>query len=397
MDANLPSSKNRADESAHLNKLESGGRAYIARGADRRAPPELPSNTPFPLPLFSCDAHGAVISCNEAAVALWGRNPDFSQRGQWSGALDLLERDGSKIPRSRFPAALAFQTQADINGLAATLLRPDGSTRRVMVYAKTTLQADGAVSEVICAIFDHTERDALIEAANRAEDEKNAFLAMVSHELRNPLSPILNAAVVMKQVSKDAQVSKMADVVERQAKRLARFVQDLLHAANLAQGGVALTIGRTTHREVMQAALDQLMALAAARRQRVSVDMGTSAALLCDAERVSQALANIMANASEFTGENGLISARVSIEGVWLRIEIEDTGIGIDPKNLDHIFKPYTQFATHAERARAGIGLGLALAKDICDKHGGSIVASSAGLGHGSVFVVSLPIVELTE
>lgn len=397
MDANPPLYPNRSVERDPSNQREQNDKPRIPRGADRRAPPRLPPNAPFPLPLFSCDSSGAIIAYNEAAVALWGRRPDLSLRDQWSGAFALLSKDGTQLDRSQFPAALAFRARADVIEAPAKLLRPDGSTRQVMAYAKPTLRPDGSVVEVICAIIDHTERDAMIEAANRAEDEKNAFLTMLSHELRNPLSPILNAAVVMKKVSKDAQVSKMADVVERQAKRLSRFVQDLLHAANLAQGGVAVSLGRTTLGEVMQAALDELMALATSRKQRVLVDTAPSAALLCDAERVSQALANIMVNASEFTGENGVIRARASIEGMWVRIEVEDTGIGIDPKNIDEIFKPYTHFATHAERARAGAGLGLALAKDICDKHGGSIAATSAGTGKGSLFVVSLPIVELAD
>lgn len=392
MDANS-NSPSRASEVTRIEKPDAdNSKDFVARGVDRRAAPAASYNAPFPLPLFSYDRFGAVIGYNEAAAALWGRRPDLSKHGQWSGAVELLDNDGSPLPRSKFPAARAFETGVDEIGRHATLVRQDGSTRRVMAYAKPTRDKDGAIREVVCAMIDHTERYALLEAASRADDEKNAFIAMLSHELRNPLSPILNAAVVMKKVSNDTQVAKLADVVERQAKRLSRFVQDLLHAANLAQGGVALTLANASLAEVMQAAVDTLLSLATSRNQSMTIGSIPSTTLLCDSERISQALANIMSNASEFTGRGGEINVRAHIDAGWVRIEVEDTGIGIDSRHIDEIFKPYTHFSTHAERARAGAGLGLALAKDICEKHGGSISAFSQGIGLGSLFTVSLPI-----
>jgi signal transduction histidine kinase len=381
------------DDSAMGRRAQDRGKTFINRGADRRAPLETPYAAPFPLALFSCSPAGAVIGYNEAAVGLWGRHPHQSQTEQWSGALDLLDLHGAPMVRSDYPAARAFRTGRDVLGVKATIVRPDGSQRRAVAYAKTTLNADGSVREVVCALIDHTERDALVDAVNRAEDEKNAFIAMLSHELRNPLSPILSAAIVMKKVSKDTQLAKMADIVERQAKRLARFVSDLLDAANLAQGGATLNINQSSLRDAMQGAVDSLIALAEPRGQRVTIEPWPDTMLLCDAERVSQALGNVMANASEFTGRDGHIVARAHIDGAMLRIEVEDDGIGIHPEHMGEIFKPYTHFATHADRTRAGAGLGLALAKDICEKHGGTIKASSGGAGRGSLFTLSLPIV----
>lgn len=376
---------------------DDGGNAYTQRGADRRAPVRAPCTAPFPLALFSCDPAGAVVGYNEAAASLWGRHPHQSLPAQWSGALQLVDADGNTMSRSDYPAARAFRTGEDVSGVQVTIVRPDGSRRRVAAYAKITPGADGTAREVICALIDHTERDALVDAIHRAEDEKNAFIAMLSHELRNPLSPILSAAVVMKKVSKDAQLSRMADIVERQAKRLARFVSDLLHAANLAQGGVALRVRQASVGEVMQAAVDALTALAEPRGQVVLIEPWPCAALLCDPERVSQALGNVMANASEFTGRDGRIVVRVRVDGAMLSVDVEDNGIGIHPDHIDAMFKPYTHFSTHADRARAGAGLGLALAKDICEKHGGTIRATSRGPGYGSLFTMSLPVVTVAD
>ena len=392
MNAKSNSSRGASNSRPEDKNLDDAITSFVERGSDRRVAARATYSAPLPLPMFSCDCFGSIIGYNEAAAALWGRHPDISEPGQWSGAVDLLDDSGRPLPRSEFPTARAFETGMDESGMHATLVRQDGSTRRVMAYTKLTRDIDGKIREIVCALIDHTERYALVETVNRAEDEKNAFLAMLSHELRNPLSPILNAAVVMKKVSKEPQVAKLADVVERQAKRLSRFVQDLLHAANLAQGGVALTLADATLAEILQAAVDSLMALAASRNQSVTIESIPTAVLLCDAERVSQALANIMANASEFTGRGGEINIRSHVDGAWVWIEVEDTGIGIDSRHIDEIFKPYTHFATHAERARAGAGLGLALAKDICEKHGGSISAFSQGTGLGSRFTVSLPL-----
>lgn len=247
--------------------------------------------------------------------------------------------------------------------------------------------------KVFCALIDHTELSELIEAANRAEDDKNAFIAMLSNELRNPLSPILSAGIVMKKVANDSQVSKMAEIVERQAKRLVKFVNHLLHAANLAQGGATQNDMRAELSEVMQAATDSLTALAESRGRMVEIEPWPGAIFLCNAERLSQAVSNVMPNASEFTGRGGHIAAMARVEGATLRIKIKDDGIGISPAHLDDIFKPDIHFATHAERSRVGAPLGSALAKDICQKHGDSISASSQGPGRGSLFALSLPIV----
>lgn len=380
------------DNEATSRRMDDKNRPFVPRGADRRAAPRTPYSSPFPIALFACDQAGAVVGYNEAAAALWGRHPHRSQPGQWSGALELLAADGSRMARADYPAAKAFRVGGDVSGVKATVVRPDGIARQVVAYAKTMLGADGSVEEVVCALIDHTERDALVEAINRVEDEKNAFIAMLSHELRNPLSPILSAAIVMKKVSKDTHLSKMAEIVERQAKRLAKFVADLLHAANLAQGGVALSARQACLGEVMEAALDSLIALAEPRGQAVIIEPWPNATLLCDAERVSQAMANVMANASEFTGKGGRITVRARVDGTTLAIQVEDDGIGIDPDHIGEIFRPYTHFATHADRERAGAGLGLALAKDICEKHGGTIAAVSRGIDCGSVFTLSLPI-----
>ncbi|MCY0916322.1 sensor histidine kinase [Massilia antarctica] len=243
-------------------------------------------------------------------------------------------------------------------------------------------------------LVDNTERQRLADELQRADDDRSAFLSLLAHELRNPLSPILSAAGVMKRVSTDAQIVKMANVVERQVKLLSRFVGDLLDASNLAENGISLRIKSVLLSKVVDTALDALTEKAESRGQNVDVDFEVrDKMVVCDPDRVSQALANVLLNASEFTDNGGSIALRVKVDGALMESEVEDSGIGIAPGQIEMIFRPYTQFATHKDRLRAGAGLGLAIAKDICEKHGGLITATSHGTGQGSRFRLILPIV----
>lgn len=387
-----------ANDSINLDNLATArGDADILtrRVADRRAPLRIPLVSQLPVAAFCCDTHGAVVSHNEAAAELWGRAPDPTEPGQWSGAHAMFDLDGIPLARSNYPAAKAVARGQEEDGVELWLERPDGSRRQVETHPKLARSPDGAIAGALCVLVDNTERQRLAEKLQRADDDRNAFLSLLAHELRNPLSPILSAAGAMKQVSSDARIVKMADVVERQVKLLSRFVGDLLDASNLAEDGIALRVAPVSLSKVVDTALDALSANARSRGQQVEVDFeARDKTVLCDPERVSQALANVLLNASEFTEAGGRIAVRVKVDGGLVEAEVEDTGIGIPHEQLDKIFKPYTQFATHKERLRSGVGLGLAIAKDICEKHGGLITATSEGAGQGSRFRIILPIVQ---
>ena len=387
-----------ANDSINLDNLGTArGDADILtrRIADRRAPLRTPLVSQLPVPAFCCDTHGAVVSHNDAAAELWGRSPDPTELGQWSGAHAMFDLDGIPLARSNYPGAKAVACGLEEDSVELWLERPDGSRRQVETHPKLARGPDGAIAGALCVLVDITERQRLAEELKRADDDRNAFLSLLAHELRNPLSPILSAAGAMKQVSSDAQIVRMADVVERQVKLLSRFVGDLLDASNLAEDGIALRVAPVSLSKVVETALDALSANAQSRKQQVHVDFeAREKTVLCDSERVSQALANVLLNASEFTEAGGRIAFRVSVDGGLVEAEVEDTGIGIAREQLDKIFKPYSQFATHKERLRSGVGLGLAIAKDICEKHGGLITATSEGPGLGSRFRIILPIVQ---
>ncbi|MFC0134309.1 PAS domain-containing sensor histidine kinase [Massilia eurypsychrophila] len=347
----------------------------------------------LPVAAFCCDLHGAVVSHNEAATALWGRSPDPAEPSQWSGAQAMYDLNGARLARSNYPTAKAVALGQELPGIELWLERPDGSRRKIETHLKLARGSDGMIAGALCILVDNTERQRLADELQRAVDDRNAFLSLLAHELRNPLSPILTAAGAMKRVSSDAQIVKMADVVERQVKLLSRVVGDLLDASSLAENGIALRVIPVSLSEVIDAALDAVSAKALSRRQKVEVDFkGRDKTVLCDPERVSQALANVLFNASEFSEGGGSISLRVRVDGALVEADIADSGIGIPSEEIDKIFKPYAQFATHKERVRSGAGLGLAIAKDICEKNGDLITATSEGSGQGSRFRIILPI-----
>ncbi|WP_307732074.1 sensor histidine kinase [Massilia antarctica] len=382
----------------HLTWIPRMGEIVPWKFADRRAALRIPLIKRLPVAAFCCDLQGAVINHNDAAAELWGRLPNPDEIGQWGGAHAMFDLEGRILSRSSYPAAQAVARGRDLEAMELWLERPDGSRRRVEAHPKLARGPEGNVAGALCFLIDTTERERLAEELRRADDDRNAFLALLAHELRNPLSPILSAAGAMKMVSTDSQICKMAEVVERQVKLLSRFVGDLLDASNLAENGILLRIKPVPLSKVVDTALDALSAKAQSRGQNVGVDFeARDTTVFCDPERVAQALANVLLNASEFTDKGGNIALRIRVDGALIEAEVEDSGIGLAPGQIETIFKPYTQFATHRDRLRAGAGLGLAIAKDICERHGGLIIATSGGTGQGSRFRLILPIVRAED
>lgn len=354
----------------------------------------MPDITQLPSPAYCCNASGAVVAHNQTATELWGRSPNPTHLFQWSGALAICPVDGTPLPRSNYPCAQAAATGKNVDLPELVIERPDGQRRRVAAHARPLRDAaSGKIVGTFCMLDDLAERDRLTAEIVRRDDGKDAFLAMLAHELRNPLAPILTAACLMRRISSDERIAQMGAMVERQAKQLSRFITDLLDASNLAQCGIAIVPRAVPLADVLECAIDELRPKAESRMQRVILefdDKGTT--VICDAERIAQALANVMLNASTFTGERGDILIKVMVHSDTLEIAVRDSGIGIDPAHLGELFKPYTQFSSYAGRLRSGAGVGLAIAKDICERHGGHISASSEGVGKGSQFTITLPV-----
>jgi signal transduction histidine kinase/CheY-like chemotaxis protein len=234
------------------------------------------------------------------------------------------------------------------------------------------------------------EAEEELQDANRRKDE---FLAMLSHELRNPLAPIRNAVEVIRRVAPpEATLTMARDVIDRQVRLLARLVDELLDVSRISQGKIVLKKDPVELAKVLAQSLETVRPLAEAREQRLTVDITPRPVWLSgDAARLSQVFSNLLNNACKYTPEGGRIRLSASAVDGEARIVVEDDGSGIDPQLLPRIFELFVQGERGLDRAAGGLGIGLTLVKRLVELHHGRVEAYSAGAGRGSAFTVCLP------
>ncbi|MGX2031784.1 ATP-binding response regulator [Methylocaldum gracile] len=240
------------------------------------------------------------------------------------------------------------------------------------------------------------ERKRIEEALKEADRRKDEFLAMLSHELRNPLAPIRNAVEVLKQPNVTPfHVDWAQGIIDRQLSQLTRLVDDLLDMSRLTCGKVTLkpqVLELTT--PVLQA-VEASRPLIDASQHELCIQL-PSAPLWVEADfaRLTQVFSNLLDNAAKYTDEGGVIQLLVEAEEQKAVIRVQDNGMGISPSSLPHIFDLFTQEPRSLDRAQGGLGIGLSLVKRLVEMHGGEVEAYSAGTGAGSEFVVRLPLVD---
>jgi signal transduction histidine kinase/DNA-binding response OmpR family regulator len=230
-----------------------------------------------------------------------------------------------------------------------------------------------------------------LEQASRAKDE---FLATMSHELRTPLNAMLGWSKILLADSRDpAKVERGLTVIERNARAQARLVDDLMDVSRIVSGKLRLSMRRIQISTVVHAAADVLRATAESKGVRLVVDLDPDVgATVADPDRLQQIIWNLLSNAVRFTPAKGRVSLTAQRSASTFTIEVEDTGAGIAPEHLPHIFERFRQVDSTTTRAHGGLGLGLAIVRHLVEAHGGSVSATSAGLGTGARFTVSLPI-----
>jgi signal transduction histidine kinase len=237
------------------------------------------------------------------------------------------------------------------------------------------------------------------EQAEQASRMKDEFLATLSHELRTPMTPILGWAQILRRLAgADAKVAQAAEVIERNAIAQTRIIDDLLDMSRIVSGKIRLEVRGYDPREVVDAALDAVRAAAQARGVALESSVEPGVPLLRgDPQRIQQVLWNLLSNATKFTGKDGRvrIDARLATDDAGdevVRIRVADTGLGIAPAFLPHVFERFRQADSSATRNHGGLGLGLAIVKQLVELHGGTVSAQSAGLGQGATFTLDLPV-----
>ena len=226
------------------------------------------------------------------------------------------------------------------------------------------------------------------EMASRAKDE---FMAMLGHELRNPLAPILTALQLMR-LRGDEGSDRERVVIERQVKHLTRLVDDLLDVSRIARGQVELKLAPVETSEVVARAIEMASPLLESRTHTLSVDVPSSGLpMLVDPARLSQVVANLLTNAARYTPHGGNVTVTARRDGQQVVIRVRDTGIGIAPEVLPTVFDLFVQGRQDSNRAEGGLGLGLAIVRNLVERHGGRVLAESEGIGCGSTFAVWVP------
>ena len=254
--------------------------------------------------------------------------------------------------------------------------------------------------EVLIAIVrDVTERNRAAAALREADRRKDEFLAMLAHELRNPIAPISMAAQLLMGAPGDtARVDQLSQVIARQVGHMVGLVDDLLDVSRVTRGLVVLEQHALDLNTLLIDAVEQVRPLLDARRHRLTVQpSGEPACIFADRSRMVQIIANLLNNAAKYTPEGGAISLVISLQPEHVELAVTDNGIGIAPALLSQVFDLFTQAERSPDRSQGGLGLGLALVKSLTELHQGTVCASSAGVGQGSRFAVRLPRLRLPD
>jgi PAS domain S-box-containing protein len=281
------------------------------------------------------------------------------------------------------------------------LRRADGQYRWFQSIGTPRFRSDGRLMHYVGCSFDITEikenmveLDRAHEALREVDRKKDEFLAVLSHELRNPLNPIRNAAAVLRLSGDRSQVVWAAEVIDRQSRQLARLLDDLLDAARITQGKLELRKQRVTLSAIVAMAVETTRSLFEANDQKLDIRLPAETITIeADTSRMAQVLGNVLNNAAKYTDRGGAIRLSAARRNAQVAISIKDTGSGIAPEDLPHVFDLFMQARAQAGRVPGGLGIGLALTKILVEMHGGTVVARSDGPGKGSEFIVTLPTV----
>lgn len=275
---------------------------------------------------------------------------------------------------------------------------PDNSVHWIAAHG-TIYQGSTGPRRMAGIVADITQRKLAEEELKQADQRKNEFLAMLAHELRNPLAPIGASAALLQTARLDpAQIARTGDIISRQVRHMATLVDELLDVSRVTRGQITLQHDNVDLRRVIATAIEQLRPAIDAKGHSITLAVPEQDAMIVgDTHRLVQVVGNILANAVKFTPAGGKIGLACAIEDHQVVLRVSDNGIGIAPDFIDHIFELFSQGDQGQDRSKGGLGIGLALARSLVDLHGGMLHAESVGLGHGCTLTLRLPHVALRD
>jgi signal transduction histidine kinase len=348
----------------------------------------------MPVPvLFIEPGTARVTFANRAADELAGGEfPKGRPGAEYHTVYHCTDAAGTRIPDAQMPGVRAARGER-LDGFEMDWHLPAGP-HSLLIFSDTLPAMHGHPATVVLAFHDITRlkrAEAELRAANRAKDE---FLAMLAHELRNPLAPIRNAAYLLRLRGPEApELQAARELIERQTHHLARLVDDLLDVSRIGRGKVELRKEVVDLAAVVNQAVETARPLLEERGHTLTVSLGPAPLRVhADATRLAQVVANLLSNAAKYTDRGGQIWLTAQRQDEEAVLRVQDTGRGIPPAMLAKVFDLFTQVDGSPGRAEGGLGIGLTLVKSLVEMHGGAVEALSDGPGQGSEFVVRLPV-----
>ena len=352
-----------------------------------------------PVGIVVSDTDGAILLANAAHRQLWGTaHPEtkaVAQFGAWRGWwADLSERHGRQVAAHEWTTARILAGEEHPRDLVTIESFDEPPVRRtVLITGAPVKDSDGAITGSVVAQMDISDRIRAEDALREADRRKDEFLAMLAHELRNPLAPIAAAADLLALGRADAaRIRQTSSIIARQVRHMTGLVDDLLDVSRVTRGLVKLDRTVLDAKRIVTEAVEQVRPLIEMRRHRLVVETPPEAGFVAgDVKRLVQVIANLLNNAAKFTPEGGEIGLGMDVDGSHVRIAVTDNGIGIAPALQASVFDLFTQADRASDRSQGGLGIGLALVKSLVELHGGHVAVHSEGIGKGSRFVVCLP------
>jgi two-component system, chemotaxis family, CheB/CheR fusion protein len=345
--------------------------------------------------IYGTDLSGVCTFCNLACARLLGYDSPAALIGrQMHPLIHHTRRDGTPYPPERSPIyeAMRHREQAHVDD--EVLWRADGTSFPAEYWSHPIVRGDEVIGAVV-TFLDITERRQAEEEIQEGVRRREQFLAMLSHELRNPLAAILSATRLLGQAEwgRDDACREAGSVVERQAKHMTRLLDDLLDVSRITRGRIVLRAELLDLRDTARSAIEALGPLFAEHDTRLTVDIPDEPLpVIGDAARLHQIQANLLSNASKYTRRGGHVRFQLAADGRDVRIQVSDDGRGIDPALLPKIFDLFVQGDQSIARSEGGLGIGLTLLRSLVELHDGRVEARSDGRGRGSTFTVWLPL-----
>lgn len=337
---------------------------------------------------------GRCIFCNPAcAQALGAATPDEIVGRHVHSLIHHSHPNGTPYAEDECPIYGSLHRGDSAHRDDEVLFRLDRSSFPAEYWSHPILDG-GRIIGAVVTFFDITERKRADERIRTAARRREQFLAMLSHELRNPLAAVLSASQVMQAKGASGEVvNKARDVIRRQSEHMARLLDDLLDVSRITRGGISLRIEPVDLREACRLALEAVAPITEARQSQLVVELPDSPLpVRGDLVRLQQVVGNLLSNAARYSPPRSLIELRAGVEEGRVMLRVRDDGDGIEPGMLDEIFEMFVQADQKLDRSTGGLGIGLTLVRKIVELHDGTVEARSDGTGHGSEFVVSLPL-----